>query len=166
MILDDLSEAEASAALRLCCGSHRWVDAMLIARPFGTALRARDQADRVWNGLSREDWLEAFNHHPRIGENKAAIAQDARGAALSSQEQSRVADANDSIRQQLARINAEYERRFGYIYIVCASGRAAEELLANAQTRMGNDPETELRGAAEEQRKIMQLRLSKLLETA
>jgi OHCU decarboxylase len=165
VILDDLSLAEAAARLRVCCGSLRWVDAMAGARPFKTPQRARDEADRIWNGLAREDWLEAFDHHPRIGERKAAIPQGEAGSALSSQEQARAAAASDAIREQLARVNADYERRFGYIYIVCASGKSAEELLAIARSRLGNDPETELCVAAEEQRQIMQLRLAKLLET-
>lgn len=138
---------------------------MVAARPFKTPDRAREQADRIWNGLAREDWLEAFDHHPRIGETKAAVAQDATGAAFSLQEQSRAANAADAVKDQLAKVNVEYERRFGYIYIVCASGRSAEELLTIANERMQNDPKTELRVAAEEQRKIMQLRLAKLLET-
>jgi len=165
VILDELSREEAATRLRVCCGSHRWVDAMIAARPFNSPDRAREQADRTWNGLTREDWLEAFDHHPRIGERKAAVAQDRIGAALSSQEQSRAAAAGEAVKAQLAEVNADYERRFGYIYIVCASGKSAEELLSLARVRMKNDPETELRVAAEEQRKIMQLRLAKLLET-
>lgn len=165
MILDDLGPDEAAARLRVCCGAHRWVEGMMAARPFKSAQRARDEADRVWSSLDRADWLEAFDHHPRIGETKAAIAQDATGAALSSSEQSQVASAEATIKRQLAKVNEEYERRFGYIYIVCASGRSAQELLAIARGRLQNDADTELRVAAEEQRKIMQLRLAKLLET-
>ena len=138
---------------------------MLAARPFGSATRAREDADRIWNSLSREDWLEAFDHHPRIGEKKAAVAQDAKGAAWSREEQARVTSAGDAVRDQLARVNEDYERRFGYIYIVCASGKSADQLLAIARGRLANDPASELRVAAEEQRKIMQLRLAKLLET-
>jgi 2-oxo-4-hydroxy-4-carboxy-5-ureidoimidazoline decarboxylase len=165
VILDDLDEADAATRLRVCCGSHRWVEGMLAARPFGTAERARKRADEIWNGLAPEDWLEAFDHHPRIGERKAAVAQDATGAALSSQEQHRVTDAGRAVLEQLAQVNQEYERRFGYIYIVCASGRSAGELLSIARGRLGNDSDVELRIAADEQRKIMQLRLAKLLET-
>jgi 2-oxo-4-hydroxy-4-carboxy-5-ureidoimidazoline decarboxylase len=165
VILDDLGDVDAAARLRVCCGSPRWVEAMLASRPFGSPARARERADRVWTGLTKADWLEAFDHHPRIGETTAAIAQDATGAALSSGEQSQVTSADDRIKQQLARVNAEYERRFGYIYIVCAAGKSAEELLAIARGRLTNDPDTELQVAAEEQRKIMQLRLAKLLET-
>jgi 2-oxo-4-hydroxy-4-carboxy-5-ureidoimidazoline decarboxylase len=165
VILDDLSDAEAAARLRVCCGAQRWVEAMMAARPLVTPQRARAAADRIWHALDHEDWLEAFDHHPRIGETSAAIAQDARGAALSSSEQSGVAGAEATIKRQLAKVNEDYERRFGYIYIVCAAGKSAEELLAIARSRLANDSDTELRVAAEEQRKIMQLRLAKLLET-
>ena len=165
MKLDDLGAEEAARQLRACCGSSRWVERMIAARPFASAKRAKDEADRIWNSLSREDWMEAFDHHPRIGEKKAAVAQDAAGAAWSKEEQAKVAGADDRIRGELARVNEEYERRFGYIYIVCASGKGADELLSIARGRLDNDPETELRVAAGEQRKIMQLRLAKLLET-
>lgn len=164
MKLDTLSDADAAAQLRACCGSTRWVAAMMAARPFGSVERAKSEADRIWRGLAPSDWREAFNHHPRIGERKAAVAQDATGAAWSSQEQSRVADADAAVKAELARVNAEYERRFGHIYIVCATGKSAGEMLTIARGRMTNDSETELGVAAEEQRKIMQLRLSKLLE--
>lgn len=138
---------------------------MIAARPFGSAARAKEDADRIWAELSREDWLDAFRHHPRIGEKKAEIAQDAKGASWSSQEQSRVATADAATRAELARVNEEYERRFGYIYLVSAAGKTADELLAIARLRLHNDPDTEIRVAAEEQRKIMQLRLARLLET-
>jgi 2-oxo-4-hydroxy-4-carboxy-5-ureidoimidazoline decarboxylase len=138
---------------------------MVAARPFNSPDMARLEADRIWLGLAPEDWLEAFDHHPRIGEKNASVAQDAKGASLSAREQSGVASATNAVRQDLAMINAEYERRFGYIYIVCAAGRNAEELLAMARERLQNDAEAELCVAAEEQRKIMQLRLAPLLET-
>ena len=137
---------------------------MIAQRPFGTAERAKQAADRIWNTLGPTDWLEAFDHHPRIGEAKAAVAQDARAASLSSHEQSRVTTAGADVKQQLSEVNAEYERRFGFIYIVCAAGKSADELLSIARKRLGNDRDQELRVAAEEQRKIMQLRLAKLLE--
>lgn len=136
---------------------------MIAARPFNSDSDALDAADRIWNGLSSADWLEAFDHHPCIGERNAAVQQDAKGTAWSSQEQSGVTTAGADMKSRLARVNEEYERRFGFIYIVCATGKSADELLAIARTRLNNDPEKELRVAAEEQRKIMQLRLAKLL---
>lgn len=164
MILDRLGEQEVAAQLRVCCGAHRWIEGMLAARPFGSAARARDEADRIWSGLDPADWLEAFDHHPRIGERKTVASQDTTAAARSSNEQAQVTKAAAEVKKELAQVNAEYERRFGFIYIVSAAGRTAEELLAIARERMHNDRDTELRVAAEEQRKIMQLRLAKLLE--
>jgi OHCU decarboxylase len=165
VILDSLPAADAARQLTVCCGAHRWVEQMVAARPFGNPDRAKQEADRIWNSLGPADWLEAFDHHPRIGESKSAVAQDAKGASLSRAEQSRVAAAAVDVKRQLAEANAEYERRFGFIYIVCAAGRGADELLAIARQRLGNDRDSELRVAAEEQRRIMQLRLARLLET-
>lgn len=164
MRLDEVSVNEAANLLRACCGSSRWVAGMIESRPFGNADVARQHADRIWNGLAHQDWIEAFDHHPRIGETRAAVAQDQNGAAWSSDEQASVAAAGAHVRTELSRVNADYERRFGFIYIVSASGKSADELLAIARSRLANTPDTEIRVAAEEQRKIMQLRLGKLLE--
>ncbi len=119
-------------------------------------------ADEVWASTGPEDWLEAFSHHPRIGEQAAATAQSGRASNWSASEQSNVQLAEGSVQSQLAGVNREYEHRVGHIYIVCATGKSAEEMLAIARERLKNDAETELRIAAEEQRKIMQLRLIKL----
>ncbi len=114
--------------------------------------------------MSSSDWLEAFSHHPRIGERKSALPQSARGTAWAASEQSGVEKAADDLRGALAEANREYEQRFGYIYIVFATGKSAEEMLAVARERLRNDPDVEIRVAAEEQRKITRLRLDKLLE--
>jgi 2-oxo-4-hydroxy-4-carboxy-5-ureidoimidazoline decarboxylase len=159
-----LGEDEATVQLRVCCGAHRWIEGMLAARPYGSKDRARQEADRVWNGLGPADWLEAFDHHPRIGERTTVAPQDTTAAARSSNEQAQVTKAAADVKKQLARVNAEYEQRFGFIYIVSAAGKSAEDLLALARSRLRNDRDDELRIAAEEQRKIMQLRLAKLLE--
>ena len=146
--LDELPSAPAAELLRACCGSARWVDAMVGRRPFHTLDVLLAEAEDAWWSLEPDDWLEAFAHHPRVGEGVAATPQDARGPRGAA--------------------NREYERRFGHIYIVCATGKSAEEMLAIARTRLANDAEVEVRVAAEEQRKITRLRLEKLLtdETA
>lgn len=108
--------------------------------------------------------MEAFSHHPRIGERKGALRQSERGSAWAAGEQSGVERADDDVRSALAAANREYEQRFGYIYIVCATGKSAEEMVAAARKRLRNDPDVEVRTAAEEQRKIMRLRLDKLLD--
>ena len=146
----------AAEFLRGCCGSSRWVSAMIERRPFGSREAAFNAADEIWKSLDRSDWLETFASHPRIGEQtKNSVA---------AREQSAVKTADDGVRAQLAQVNRDYEQRFGYIYIVCATGKSAEEMLAIARHRLNNDPATELAVAAEEQRKITQLRLANLLE--
>ena len=156
MNLDAMPESQAMELLRVSCGSSRWVSAMVARRPFGSHEAALDAADDIWSSLSGDDWREAFAHHPRIGEQtKNSVA---------AKEQSGVSGAANEVRQALAEANRDYEQRFGYIYIVCATGKTAEEMLAIAKDRLKNDPDTELKVAAEEQRKITRLRLQKLLE--
>ena len=162
--LDSMPEARANALLAECCGSSRWIRAMVSRRPFESLEAVLSAADEIWRGLGRHDWLEAFSHHPRIGERPSANTESGRTAAWAAGEQSRVQQANEETRSALAVANREYERRFGYIYIVCATGKSAEEMLALAGERLRNDPDVEVRLAAEEQRKIMRLRLEKLLD--
>jgi len=136
---------------------------MTDARPFDSLDEVLAEADRVWWSLNEADWLEAFRAHPKIGEKKAATTQSAEAQKWSAQEQSGVALASAQTISELAERNGEYENRFGFIFIVCASGKSSEEMLAIINDRMRNDTQTELRTAAEEQRKITRLRLEKLL---
>ncbi len=122
------------------------------------------RADQIWDSLGTADHLEAFAAHPKIGSKKPAPAQQIRAADWSAAEQSGMVDAESSVRLQLAEANSLYEAKFGFIFIVCATGRSAEEMLAICRSRLGNSLETELKTAAEEQRKITEIRLSKLLE--
>ena len=169
MTLDELNalpDASAADAFTACCGSHRWVSAMVARRPYASVAAVITAATDAWRATSEADWREAFHHHPRIGEARAASPQDQRASSWSSVEQSRAASADAAVKRQLAAVNAEYEARFGHIYIVCAAGRSVNELLDIARSRLGNDPATELRVAADEQRKITELRLRKLLSEA
>ena len=161
--LDVMPPDRASQLLSDCCGATRWVSAMVARRPFGSMERLLTTADEIWRSLGPDDWREAFTHHPRIGGRGSAARQSERGAAWAAGEQAGVGSAADETRRALERVNREYEQRFGYIYIVCATGRTAEDLLADATSRLKNDPDTELAVAAEEQRKITRLRLEKLL---
>ena len=161
--LDRLTHAAATEVLTSCCGSRRWVEGMGAKRPFGSVGRIKSAAEHLWWSLTRDDWLEAFSHHPRIGESRST--QNAQGRAWSAKEQAGLAGTGDPIRDELARVNQAYEARFGYRYIVCASGRSADELLALARKRLENQPEDELRVAAAEQLTITQLRLDRLLTT-
>ena len=158
-----MTPAEAGELLASCCGSSRWVRAMLTRRPFGSRDVLLSAADIVWVSLKPEDWLEAFSHHPRIGERSGAAPQTERGQAWSAGEQAGMLSANDRVRAALAAVNRQYEERFGYVYIVCATGKSAEEMLEIAGGRLANDPVTELGVAAGEQQQIMRIRLEKLL---
>jgi 2-oxo-4-hydroxy-4-carboxy-5-ureidoimidazoline decarboxylase len=147
----------AAAEFARCCGSSRWAASMAAARPFDRLETMQKTADTVWASLGREDWLEAFGAHPKIG--------DARGAsAWSAAEQSGMQSADRVTALRLADFNARYERRFGYIFIVCATGKSPADMLEMIETRLSNDPREELAIAAAEQRKITRLRLAKLVE--
>jgi OHCU decarboxylase len=162
--LNSLPAEEARGQLLMCCGSARWAESVAAARPFRSVGELEETADRAWRELSPADWLEAFRAHPKIGERKAAAEVSAEARAWSEREQSGASAAGDETRAALAEGNRQYEERFGFIFIVCATGKTADEMLALLGTRLGNDRETELRVAAEEQRKITRLRLRKLLE--
>ena len=161
--LDAMPEAQVKKMLAECCGAARWVSEMSARRPFRSRTAVLSAADEIWRSLDPEAWREAFSHHPRIGERKSAVPQSERGRGWAAREQSGVERAREDVRAELAAVNREYERRFGYIYIVCATGKTAEEMLALARERLRNDPDVELDVAAEEQRKITRLRLEKLL---
>ncbi|PYR28059.1 MAG: 2-oxo-4-hydroxy-4-carboxy-5-ureidoimidazoline decarboxylase [Acidobacteria bacterium] len=144
--LNALSEDAAVAELLHCCGSTRWARRMAAARPLPSFEAMSMVADRIWASLEPQDWLEAFRTHPRIGEQGGARSM------------------TDAVGERLAKANREYEARFGYLFIVCATGKGAEEMVAILERRLAHAPGEELRIAAEEQRKIMRLRLSKLLD--
>ncbi len=160
---NSLPEKKSAALLLDCCGSHEWVRRMLARRPFADLEDLMRAADEIWNALGRKEWLQAFRHHPRIGAKKAARAQSVKAGALSAKEQSGVAQAARETRAVLAAANRAYEAAFGHIFIICASGKSSEEIIRELQRRLANDRETELRTAAEEQRKITRLRLEKML---
>ena len=149
----------AERELAKCCGSSRWAAAMAGRRPFKNAEHVYVAADEIWWSLDGADWLEAFLHHPRIGARAGrwGWAKD---------EQSGTRDAPADTLQKLADLNHEYERKFGHVFLICATGKRAEEMLADLERRMTNDPATELRIAAGEQAKITRLRLEKLLAPA
>jgi allantoicase len=162
--LNHLHEGEAVAALLACCGSTRWARVMAQLRPFEDGAALLRQADRVWWSLGEPDRLEAFAAHPRIGGKKAAVDTGERAATWSAGEQAGVNGAADGVRERLAAANDEYFNRFGFTYIVCATGKSAEEMLTLLEHRLSNTREAELRTAAEEQAAITRLRLNKLLE--
>ncbi len=167
MTLEELSsmpQEQAEAEFLNCCGSRRFASAMTAARPFANVDELLMKADRTWSALGSDDWLEAFRAHPKIGEKKAAAAQSKEAQQWSAQEQSGINHAAADTMAALAEGNRDYEHRFGFIFIVCATGRSSEEMLAILRARLQNDAETEVAVAAEEQRKITRIRLEKLLQ--
>ena len=162
--LDAMTAVQAAEQLRSCCGASRWVAAMVSRRPFETPEAVLSAAGTLWRGLSPADWEEAFRHHPRIGDQRRTAIQTARGHAWSAVEQAGVGHADDDVRQMLTAMNEDYERRFGFVYIVNATGKSADEMLLLARQRMTNSPEAELRIAASEHEQIMMHRLGRLLD--
>lgn len=146
-----------------CCGSTRWVDAMIARVPFEGPKHLYDCASDCWRALRRDDWLEAFSRHPRIGEAPGKRPLDAAERNWAEKEQSGAAAAGDPVRAALAEGNREYEARFGYVFIVCATGKSGEEMLSLLRMRLKNEPEAELAVAAAEQEKITRIRLERLL---
>ena len=164
--LNSLSAEEAAKELRQCCGSRRWTDQMSNDRPYQTLESLITHADRVWWSLTSEDWLEAFRSHPKIGEKKASDNISTQSQQWSGQEQAGVSSASQDTANSLAELNRGYEQKFGFIFIICATGKTSDEMLAALKERLANDADTELRLAAAEQAKITELRLKKLLTSA
>ena len=154
---------EAVKEILPCCGSRVWADGMVASRPVEDVATLLATSDRIWRDLAAGDWLEAFQSHPRIGETRAAREFSARSQGWSAQEQRHAAESNNSLKQALAQGNRKYEQRFDRIFIVCATGKSAEEILANLRQRLNNDDATELQESAEQQRQIAQIRLRKWL---
>jgi 2-oxo-4-hydroxy-4-carboxy-5-ureidoimidazoline decarboxylase len=155
--LNGLTPDAVKRELRACCESGRWIDAVAAARPYAGEAALLAASDDAVASLTDADLREALNGHPRIGDRRVEAG------SLSSQEQAGVHGADDSLRQALDAGNAEYESRFGHIYLACATGRSASELLAFLRERLSNDPGTEWRVVASELAKINQIRLRKLL---
>ena len=163
-VLNKMGDAEARDVLGDISGAPGWIDRMAAARPFASPAALMAASDSAASGLTPDDWREAFRHHPRIGEGTADRSQSGAARDASSREQSGVQQGTAEERVALADANREYEKRFGHVFIVSASGKSAAEMLALLRERLDNDPDTELGIAAEEQKKISRLRLARLLE--
>jgi OHCU decarboxylase len=155
-----LPRGDAEAEIVACCGSQRWASEMAARRPFANFARLCEAADEIWWALERADWLEAFAAHPRIGERATSGSEAARSWAA--QEQAAPDAASEEIASRLAKANRIYQLRFGFIFIVDASGKSRGEILALLEQRIQNNPQLELREAAEQQRRIARRRLEKL----
>lgn len=161
--LDAAPGAQARELLTACCGAAPWVDAMLAARPYGDRERLFAAADRAWASLTGAQLGDAIARHPRLGESRARATLSAREQAWSAGEQSGVEGADDAARNDLARGNEAYERRFGHTFILCATGLGPQEMLSALQQRLTNDDTTERAVTARELHRITRLRLEKLL---
>jgi 2-oxo-4-hydroxy-4-carboxy-5-ureidoimidazoline decarboxylase len=165
VVLDAMDDARARAALARCCGASRWVEGMLERRPFLSKEALFSAADQVWSEMERADVLEAFTHHPRIGADLGALREKfAPTKTWSAGEQAGVNLADEATLIALRDGNVEYEARYGHIFIVCATGKSAAEMLEILRARIDNDPAKELAIAAGEQAKITKIRLEKLGE--
>lgn len=158
-----LSAGDAEAEILACCGSRAWACGMVARRPFADESALVAASGEIWGSLGEADWLEAFRAHPRIGEKKAEQPTAERSASWSAQEQSSAASGDAELKATLAEGNREYERRFGRIFIICATGKTSAEILGILRRRLQNDDATELREAIEQQQEITQLRLRKWL---
>jgi len=166
MTLSDLNAlvpAARAEALATCCGATTWVATLNEQFPFSSTSALYEAADRIWHTLPEADWREAFTHHPKIGDMNALREKFASTATWAAGEQGAVRQASQATLEALAAGNEAYERKFGYIFIVCATGKSAAEMLALLQARLPNDPSQEIRVAMREQAKITRLRLQKLL---
>jgi 2-oxo-4-hydroxy-4-carboxy-5-ureidoimidazoline decarboxylase len=161
--LNALTPSEANEQFKLCCGASNWVEKMNQNRPFQDGNEVYKKAASIWFSLSSDDWLEAFTHHPKIGDFDSLRKKFHNTKSISKNEQSGLNDAEKSILKDLAESNQLYEDRFGFIFIVCAAGKSADEMLALIKIRLKNNMDTEMLNAANEQNKITQLRLKKLL---
>ncbi len=161
--LEGLGEADAVAALMRCCGCRSWAEKTIARRPWEDDETLFAVADEVWAAAAREDVLEALGHHPEIGADVEKLrAKFASTASWSEGEQSAVSEASESTLHALADGNVAYKKKYGHIFVVCATGKTASEMLALLEARLDNDPTVELAIAAEEQGKITRLRLEKL----
>jgi 2-oxo-4-hydroxy-4-carboxy-5-ureidoimidazoline decarboxylase len=160
---NSLDQNAAAAVVLPCCGSRAWASEIAARRPITGEAALLAESAAVWKALPVEAWQEAFDSHPRIGEQKAKKDATVESLASSAKEQSVALSADDAARLALKEANRRYEQKFGRIFIICASGRSASEILAALEARMNNDDVTELREAAEQQRQITALRLKRWL---
>ena len=161
--LNALGPSEAFDEFVKCCGSLEWARRMTENRPFKSVEQLQTRASEIWWTLDRDDWLEAFRSHPKIGGSKAEKKVSEQSRVWSGEEQSGVKSSSEQVLSELTTLNRQYDDKFGFIFIVCATGKSSDEMLAILKSRLANDAETELRNAASEQEKITEIRLRKLV---
>ena len=149
--------------LTQCCGSTKWVNKMLEFVPAEDMVELLEDAEEVWWKCNQEDWKQAFAQHPKIGD-LSSLEKKYGEVSWAADEQSSVLSSTKDTIKALAEANEEYEKKFGYIFIVCATGKSAQEMLTQLRIRLQNSPEVEIEIAADEQNKITKLRIEKLLD--
>ncbi len=157
-----LSASQLKEELFKCCGSTTWAEKLADKVPFPSIVALKHESNRIWFGCDEKDWMEAFTHHPKIGDVESLEKKFASTANWASGEQSGVNVADKNVLIELKDLNDSYERKFGYIFIVCATGKSAAEMLGLLKKRINNDPEEEIEIAVNEQNKITHIRLDKL----
>jgi len=162
--LNTLPKEKLAVELYRCCGSKKWVSKMFPFFPADDLVELLEDAEEQWFKCSEADWKEAFSQHPKIGDKDSLREKFASTANWAEGEQSGVGNASEKILDELAKANQDYESKFGYIFIVCATGKSAEEMLEMLKSRLTNEPAIEILVAADEQNKITKLRLQKLIE--
>jgi 2-oxo-4-hydroxy-4-carboxy-5-ureidoimidazoline decarboxylase len=160
---DHLEPEEKKALLLQCCGSSAWAEKMIKMPPVEDLIDLFEDAEEKWYKCSEQDWKEAFTHHPRIGDVEA-LRKKFSADQFAGNEQGSVSHASEKTLELLAEGNKRYEEKFGYIFIVCATGKSADEMLEILNTRLQNTPGEEIKIAMDEQNKITKLRLEKLFE--
>jgi 2-oxo-4-hydroxy-4-carboxy-5-ureidoimidazoline decarboxylase len=162
---NSLDLATAAREALPCCGSQAWAAALAAARPIPDEESLLKTSSSIWLNLAEEGWREAFDSHPRIGQNHAQAHATEKSLRWSAQEQRAALSKDEAIKLALEDANRRYEERFGRIFIICASGKTSAEILAILEARMQNDAATEIREAAEQQHQITHLRLHRWLES-
>ena len=161
--LNNLDSSKRKEALSKCCGSTVWIEKMSMNFPVHDSEELFEKAEKIWYSCNEKDWKEAIQYHPKIGDINSLKEKFSGTAHWATKEQSGVLEASQTVLESLARANTQYENKFGYIFIVCATGKSAEEMLHMLESRLGNKPEVEIKNSMEEQNKITKIRLQKLL---
>lgn len=167
--IEDLNQMKLKRlkeVLSQCCGSSSYSTILSQMRPYTDLNDLIEKSNHTWYNLPHEDWLEAFSKHPKIGDLDKLKAKYSQHTSWSSNEQKGVNKAQEEILKRLARKNNEYYDKFGFIFIVFATGKTAEEMLKILETRLNNERMEEIEIAGREQNKITRLRLHKLISSA
>ena len=162
--LNTLTQPQLREELTKCCGSTSWVKMMMTYFPADDLVELLEDAEEIWYECSQDDWKEAFAHHPEIGDVESLTKKFSSTAGWAAEEQSGAANASPEVIRALAEGNRVYKEKFGYIFIVYATGKSADEILGMLQVRLQNNAEEEIQVAADEQNKITKLRIEKLLD--